>query len=327
MKQSNLGYKKSYKHVYETPAVYSAIYGRQHGYKMGEAQAYAHILEKSRPASASKKMTVLELLAGDTSKHRDYFMSLYSFSSQIDKYLSMDGIANGDFDIIRDPLGHKFDVALAYFYSANCIVDMKNGGRVTREGTVRALKNVFDHLKPGGLFILDSVSDGYSVSTCLDSSVTGEILKTAHYVDYGSELGIDLRKRGLKFDPQDRVELHARTRSYYDHASSNSIDDLQSVTCFLNDKPVFKVGYTVPFCIRYFSEPELLDMAREAGFTACDLWFCEYSNADFKQLEPTLMFPSEIDENDDETRDTFLPNTFVFYKNPRTTRSRRLICL
>jgi len=300
---------KKLKHLYESVGLYDALYNRHLGYKMGEAGAFANILqeEEVRPSS------ILELFASNGSRHKDFFALQYTYWPEVSLYKSLDGFAPPSEGVIvadagHDEYGEKFDSVLAYFYSVSSAVDPSSEtGNITEEYMTALFSNVLKHLNPGGTFVIDSPTDGYRValaSVCSNVNSDGEL---EFIVRKGHSLRAELKAEGVVFEDNDDVVLKYTSESLYNRLTSNCEDWYKSLKVYVNDVAKFAYKVKQPFCQRYFSEPETVRMLQKAGFSDIDFWACEYVEGDSWKLEHTL----HGDDYDDDDEMAIMPNIFV----------------
>ena len=303
------------RHIYETPEVYDLIYGRNNGYKLGEAYAFAYVLQRSKLEPKS----MLELFSGVSSYHKRHFLDYYAQSGQkAPAYFCMDAAASDEDgtihvqDAVEEDWGKTFDAVTAHFFSASSIVNFQDG-LVKRAHTTKLFANVWAHLNKGGVFLLDSCADGYISGTQYTDELRRGIVRE-YSADPNSKL-VESLKGKHKLKPNDWVTLKVTMDCHYDRATSNNIDVFKKVEAYINDKKVRTYSYELPFCQRYFSEPELRDMLVEAGFKTVKGWRCDYKEHDFSRVEDVLTYDKDLpeDEREDE-REINLPNVFVAYK-------------
>lgn len=301
-------------HLYDFPELYETIYHRPDSYKLAEAYAFAYIVERTRPKAES----LIELLSGKVSKHKRYFQDAHSTSDL--RYICTDGTADtsGDVVHIRNIVNAQFqstfDVATAHYYSPSSVCDMDNGGLVTPELTQGFIQTAYNALNPGGIFIMDFAVWGYEVATDTDCELTNQVRKESNYVDFNSPLSKWLRANGHSISPQDDVSIVSKVASRYDRMTSNNMDTYESIHVLIGERTVLTVKVKNPFCQRYFSEPELVDMFRRAGFTNIDFWNSNYLEHNYQKLSSTLAYASDVEDEDEDTRHLYTPNVLVGFK-------------
>jgi hypothetical protein len=274
---------------------------------MGEARVFATILEKEdvRPKS------VLELFASTDSRHKDFFKLQYHYWNEIETYKGLDGFAPPDSNVIVADAGHgeygeKFDAIFAYFYSASSAVDpASKNGRVTWEYMQSIFENVRKHLNPGGIFLIDSVTDGYQVAMATMSQMDEETEEYEAYIPLGHSLREEMKREGVAIEDADEVTMKTKRETIYDRMSANAEDWYKAITIYVNDEPRFIFKLEQPFCQRYFSEPEIIRIAQLAGFEDIDFWKGEYDDG------TAFYLPSVITGLDEDEAEALMPNVFV----------------
>lgn len=305
----------SARHVYDIPEIYEVFYSRPLSYKLNEAIAFANILNMTKPDTSS----ILEVFSGKESVHRLFFeaASLHTGLNRNYTYTCLDssgveGISDqviGVNDIAYADFGRTFDAILAYFYSINSVVNYSTGF-VTRNHVVDSLRNVHKHLNAGGVLIVDSALDGYrtSLEGVEDNFSKNGSFQTKRQVEHLSLLASKLRSLGFQVGPWDEVYVRAEFTSTYDRRSCNCVDTYTSIEVYLCGEPVLEYALQLPFCINYFSEPEIVGMLACAGFSQVDFWKCDYESGQYEQLNPVVSLDKRATASDRMT------NVFVATK-------------
>lgn len=297
---------KELNHLYESVGLYDAFYNRSMGFKMNEAKAFATVLEslEQRPRS------ILELFANTGSRHKLFFEMQYNYISEIERYKGLDGIAPESESVIRadagrDDFPESFDAIFAYFFSMSSIVDLTSDtGHVTKEYTMSVLRNVRKHLNENGVFLIDSAIDGYTVSI---DTVCDDPDKTIETIPLGHALRDELKEENIVIPDKAVVRAVNHSVSKYDRMSANVEDHISRINIYVDKELVFRYHVKLPFCQRYFSEPEILDMLTEAGFSKVDFWSADYENMFIKKLKPRVVAQSANES------DSLMPNIYVGY--------------
>lgn len=295
--------------LYESVGLYDALYNRHLGYKMGEAGTFAKILQ----AEERRPKTILELFASTQSRHKDFFKLQYHYWGEVLSYKCLDGFAEPGNDVIvadagSGNYGEKFDAIFAYYYAVSSAVDPNSdAGHITWEYTQSIFSNVLKHLNPGGIFVLDSAIDGYRVA--LSSICDNEEAKQVDEINIplGHSLRKELKQEGVEIGDRDTVMLKNTYLPMYDRLSSNCEDWFKSLRVYVNGEPKFVYKVAQPFCQRYFSEPETIQMMKAAGFADIEFWSCDYESA-FAEKQDKLLTP---DDGEPEGELALMPNIFV----------------
>lgn len=291
-------------HVYECYPIYSLLYGRDIDAKAFEAVNACIAAEHfwMDRLNQKSKLSILEMFAG-ISEHKNFF--LQSCKAPISRYACLDnqpGVANDDVvigDAITDEYPGSFNFLIAYYYSlATCIYDANYIH--SRESMVKFLRNVQHNLtltkgttkrsgKPKGGFYFNLSSNGYFNAL---ANIGTPIKKFEYHVPICHPIrkmfGIDAYAKS--------VMLTADTKRTYDRMLSTNYDYLENVQLWVGNKVVAKFKIARPFSHRFWSETEIVDIAKEVGFT--DIVF--YNNmvasgedliSSHSTLKPLIKYP------------------------------------
>lgn len=277
---------KNLTHLYESVGLYDAIYNRHLGYKMGEAGGFAKVLEslENRPKS------ILELYASGNSRHKDFFKLQYHYWSEIETYMGLDLFLKGDPNVIcadvgTGDYGRKFDSIFAFYYGASSAVDPNNSeANITMEYTSKIFSNVLKHLEPGGTFVMDACTDGYNVALGAICDEDEDMRVDEVEIELGDSLRYEVAAEGIEIRDTDTVELKTKVKHHYDRMTANNVDTFKYAKVLVNGKTVLRFKIEKPFCQRYFSEPEIVQMLLGAGFADIDFWCCDYEGADYENI-------------------------------------------
>lgn len=300
---------KRLNNLYESVGLYDALYNRHLGYKMGEAGAFAKILQ----AEEKRPKTILELFASTQSRHKDFFKLQYHYWGEVLAYKCLDGFASPQDDVIVADAGHgkygeKFDAIFAYYYAVSSAVDPDSErGHITWEYTQAIFSNVLKHLNPGGIFVVDSAIDGYRValsSVCDDDENTPVVEVD---IPLGHSLRAEIEAEGIKLNDKDDVMLKNTYSPVYDRMSANCEDWFKHLKVYVNGKARLIYKVKQPFCQRYFSEPETVQMLKAAGFESVDFWSCDYEGGSSEKQEPVL----RVEDGEEDEEESLMPNIFV----------------
>lgn len=267
-----------YRHIYETPEIYDMVYGRPNHYKLAEAQAFTDIMQMK----GITKGKLLELFSGRESYHKQHALS---FLPALDYWCSDRVSAKGEQviavkDLVTDDWGHNFDLVVAYFYSMSSIIDFKDG-YVKKHRVIHLLANVLKHLKRGGTFIIDSCPE--SMTAALGEDMVGA-QSTVTIAHPSSKLWRMLKAANRIKGPEE-VRVEASFVSHYDRVRANNVDVFKHVKVYINGRLYKTYTYELPFCQRYFSEPEIREMFAAAGFKKVESWHAYYSTSYVKKLD------------------------------------------
>lgn len=291
------------KHIYDTPEIYDQLYNCNKGFKVNEGLAFAWLANRHRP----KAKTLLEIMSGSDVIHMENFLEGYANADRL-KYYRNDMSPSAPDDVIKanvltDDMEDRFDIITAHYLSLNSILDKH--GYVTRAGVLSALTNLHNHLNNEGIIILDMQADGYQTATSLEKNHPEVRISAEQPVDWHSSLGRDLSEE-YNIDPSKTViTLKSYARPYFNRANGNTIDEIDHIDVCLTGKVVRRYTYDQPFCLRYFSETECVDMLHEAGFIDVAFYAVNYGDLEFLEL------PLEQEYTGDEDDDFPRPNVLV----------------
>lgn len=265
-------------HIYAHYALYQLMYGRELDTKVFEAIHSGVAAEHFFLNSMKKKgeLNILELFAG-RSEHKQFFMQ--SCKVPVNKYDCLDnqpdaivpGVVLGDAVTSKYPGNYNF--IIAHYYSlSSCIT--------SRSELVALFKNIYKNLrsngKEGGFFFHLS-PNGYQ-SALLN---VGEPVKQ---FDFYIPIGHPIRAL-YGIDPYERdcVVVSDILRDY-NRVTCINADRIKNTTLVVKGKVKVKFVIENPFLFRYWSEPEVVDIALEAGFTGFE--FYNNSMTDTNDLIP-----------------------------------------
>jgi len=307
---------KTVEHIYNDYNLYGATYSRCPSYKFGEALGALFIMNELRnldPKNFSE-FNVLEILAGH-SEHQKYMME-HGGSSLIKSYHYLDseddsnghrGVIVGDALYVDIDPGLGINFITGFFFSASSVLDLNGShrSRHARSVVAQLYKNMYRGLPEVGAFILDYANNGYYSALCATKGEEEEEFDVPFYHPLRKEYGLPSHGKCL-------VKL-TRKSVYNRLTSENSDIFTKPVVIEYEGTVVGRVTVRQPMTQRYFSEPELVDMAHEAGFTKVMLLKNDYVENDFEVL-PDLIELDEGDEIDDNNLGTYVGNTIVAIK-------------
>lgn len=274
----------NYRHIYDAPEIYDALYNRSLGHKVNEAICFADVTMQMGKAPK----TVLELFSGSKSSHREAYLNRFKeIAGYEPHYLGADWFAsegNIKIDDITGPWGNTtYDVVQAFYYSASSIVS--ESGYITRDYTQQVINNAYKHLNEGGLFLLDACISGFDVA---NSRSDKGVVEMSHPVAFGNLLW---RQLNAKYPPDNWV-LEYSCDTYYDRLTANNVEVYTDMRVLDSAGNVLeRWEFELPFCQRYFSEPEIIDMMMDAGFEIT-LWDCNYQQAVTREVQPETTKPN-----------------------------------
>lgn len=320
---------KEVNHIYEAYNLYGVTYSRNPSYKLGEALgvlSFMSYLKAMDPLEFSS-FRVLELMAGKNSEHRKFVLDNADHFKDIciEKYSYLDNIKSDEAkekdpnklssgDILElDAPGFNFIMAL--FYSASGVMDLsgKHSSLHARSVCKQLYISVYNNLPDGGVFYLDYPMNGYYSSMGI---ISGE-----HECTYSIPEFHPLRQ---EFNiPAGRVAFAKLTLTItYDRLSStvyeNFVKPVRIYYVEHNDPDnqilVGKVKVREPLSQRYFGEPELTDMALEAGFSQILFLKNDYLSNEYEILDNYISLAEGENQGNEDIETTLMGNVIVAIK-------------
>lgn len=310
MSEKNSNSKKTLviDHIYDFYELYTLMYSRSAPWKSAEAMGLSYAmtqaairsrerLSNSQPAFNFEKegFTVLEAFSG-RGEHlphlrlpTDLKLNNYFNNDIRDHGGACTGFVQGD-ALTTDFSAYGINFACALFYSMSSLHD-ENGSH-DRKFLIRLFKNMYDSLPVGGCFFVDFCPDGYRMSLALEATND----------DAPAEIVIepddDLRKV-LNIPYHADCYLKYKKHPKYNRATATCSDYFKGpVQVIADDKVVCSVSIKHPMTQRYYSEAELTDIAREAGFKEFMFFNMNYNTAVFTLLDNVLDSSDGIDTDE-----------------------------
>lgn len=301
-------------HLYACAPLYDLLYNTTNVFKMAEATGFGRIMESIRPKS------ILELFAGAKSYHKDQLRANYYYADEVKSYTSLDAYADPapgviNADTATGDYGQKFDAALAYFRSGGCVIDLNDPtGRVNRAYAVKLFANVYKHLNPGGVLIMDFAANGYREALEVVTKAEIGVYEANVTVNLGTAMRDYLVSKGIRVADKDLVTLKTTYTCEYDRQSGNMVDTIQNCVIFVNGAQSLSFKVKSPLTQRLFGEPELKDILADAGFDSFDFWYMDYLEGSFSPLTNTLTgaTPREVGWKDELS--SAMANVIVSHK-------------
>lgn len=308
-------------HLYDFYELYSALYSREYSWKAAEARGMsfvmAHTAVRSKKLLAQGKaainfekegFNVLEIFAGrgEHEKHLklppELKITRYTHNDLRDHSAECPNFVQGDATTTKFDFGQNFIAAL--FYTMSSVHD--DHGSHNRQLMVKLFKNAYDNLPPGGAFYFDFCSGGYAMSLAVDAT-DEEDEETEVVVEPDSALRLAL---GIPYHIGCKIQY--RKRSVYDRTTATCIDHFVTpISVIAGARTVATIHIKEPMTQRYYSEPELVDIAREAGFTDFLFFNLDYSDSAFERLENVVETEDGIGH--DEV-DEYMSNSMVAFR-------------
>jgi hypothetical protein len=306
-------------HMYDLYELYAVMYSRDYAWKAAEARGLSYVMTQA--AIRSKKLLAQGKKAYDYAKNGFNVLEVFSGKGEhlphvkLPKDLTLKSYTHNDLRnhtgvatnfVQGDALTTKFDghnFACALFYSMSSLHD--EHGSHNRKYLIQLFKNMYDSLPEGGCFFVDFCPDGYRLSLSVESTDNEDMAEIT--VDPNA----DLRERfNIPFDVE--CKLRYKKHVYYDRSLAQCFDQFTTpVSIMVGNKTVASITIEEPMTQRYFSEAELADIAREAGFKDFMFFDLNYSNSDFSVAENIV----ESDEGiETEEADGYMVNGMMVIK-------------
>lgn len=306
-------------HLYDFYELYGALYSREYPWKAAEGRglgfAMAHAAVRSKKLLAQGKpalnfevegFNLMEIFSGRGEHHMHMKLpealkiNSYQHNDMRDHSEVCPDFIQGDSTTTTFE-GRNFIAAL--FYSMSSLHD--EHGNHDRKLLLKLFKNMYDNLPAGGAFFADFCSDGYNMSLAVDDSDSEDFTEVS--VDSDSPI-----RTALNIPYHVQCTISYKKRSVYNRVTATCSDFFTTpITVTAGSRTVAEVYVQEPMTQRYFSEPELIDIAKEAGFTDFMFFSLDYSDADFTKLDNVLESEDGIDT--DEV-DGYMANAFIAFK-------------
>lgn len=306
-------------HLYDFYELYSSLYSREYSWKASEARGMGFAM--SHTAIRSKKLLAQGKPALDFEKDGFDVMEIFSGKGEHHMHLKLPGalkLNSYQHNDLRDhsadcpnfTQGNSMDVKFegrnfisALFYSMSSLHD--EHGSHDRKYMVQLFKNMYDNLPEGGAFYADFCSGGYALSLSVDETDTDDFTEVD--IDSDSPLRV-----ALDIPYHVTCKIQYKKRSVYNRTTATNSDFfITPISIIAGSRTIAEVYVQEPMTQRYYSETELLDIAKDAGFTDFMFFNLDYSDAEFEKLENLLESEEGID--DDEV-DDYMANAFVAIK-------------
>lgn len=274
------------KSIYEAYPVYQMLFGRDKDYKAFEAMncviAASDFLNTQRKQGAKKQqLRILELFSG-ISEHKDLFNTFTP--DKVEWYKTVDSCRSlcdgknvlfGDAHKVADTISTLFgfkkpNFAVAHHYSFSSCFNKNN--LPSRPLIVRHLKEMVQLLSDGqrGAY--------YIQRTTADSSIHQDLVDNLSQVLDSGERVVPvwpkhplrkwLRNKGYKVTDYEDLLVRTHLSTTYDRSWSCTETLFNSIYIERGDgKTVLSISVEDPIVLRGWSEEEMRDMLREAGFS------------------------------------------------------------
>lgn len=269
--------KYNYNHIFDCYPVYVMLYGSHPVDKHTEAMC-ATVITEAWLDGYNKRgwkdgIDVLEILSG-ISEHEPYYRQHATFS--INTYYNNDLRSHPESEerkiIVGDACTTEFpevDIIFAHYYAAAQIMDDK--ALHTRDKMLELYENMYHTLNENGAFVMDFADDGQR--TALEDLIDRDESGDRFEIYYGHPLREFL---GLPAT-SGKYHIRAKTKLTYDRVNCRTIESFDKVEVHSNRMErggtlIAEFNFKLPFTQRYWTESELVDIAKEAGFTKFMFW-------------------------------------------------------
>lgn len=283
--------------IYDCYPLYYELYSRSKRYKKSECagavEAMKSLAEYNNKIGGidfqSVGFNILEILSG-RGDHQPLFPSVDPF--KINKYLNLDIRPHDSADFVQGnainyiaPAELGINFIVGFFFSASTITD--TNGVHSRKVLLDLFKNMKANLPRGGGFLLDFSPGGY------ETSISTMVPVDTHYqVDI--QPGAELRTL-CKINEDDPCIVSYMRRVEYDRNTSTVYDYFSyPFEIWAGGEKYAEIRVKEPLTQRYVSEPELVDIAAEAGFGEIQLFNFSHPKGPYVKLPMRYSINSEI---------------------------------
>lgn len=244
-------------HIYSCYPLYRTMYGSSPALKTHE-MAMSAVLLADWFKGDRENVSLLELFCGNK-EHADL---LYAHSPYWIEYTGLDMHAP-EADIKMDArklmLPNKYDAILAVYHSIETTV-AEDDGLISRRVVQQLFANCKKHLNKDGCMII--AYNGLPITPDNDSHLGNHVRSvTLHPMMHADFF------EAMSMTPDYGYKLVIDMNTEYDRISGCTIDTYNSITVNKGDTNRLRIEVEKPFVFRYWSESEIIDMAKEAGFT------------------------------------------------------------
>jgi SAM-dependent methyltransferase len=258
-----------FEHIYSSNGLYRLFYGGLPMDKHLEAWTAVRTVEEfvhhGNYPVPKEGFQFLEIMSGAGSQHEGYFRQHATFpiksyyKNELRKYGGMvfPDVMIGDAESLKTDI--TFDMIFAFFYPLPQIMD--NNWNHSRPKMQRVFSNMARLLKTGGGFYFDIAPDGYRIGF--------EDLIDYHESECMQELVIPYQhplrdELGLK--SHSYVYVNVDREFTYDRIGCCAVTKFDEMQFYEDGKLAVTVDVERPWTQRFWSETEIIDIAKEAGF-------------------------------------------------------------
>ena len=303
-------------HAYDFYPLYQLTYGRQVDVKAFEALNASVAADnfwssnlRTTKTGLGPALRILELFAG-VSEHKALFESISRLPIQKYDALDINHTIKSPHVMIGDALtadypGYNF--IMAHYYSLATCTDSRAALQALFNNVHRNLTSAKKRKKGSAAFYFHLGHDGYT-NALLNVGVPVKNFEL--FVPYGHDL-----RKAFNLDRYDDCTLTYDTLREYNRVTSLNTDWVKNIKLRIKGVPVVEFKIAQPFVSRFWSEPEVVDIAKEAGFTGFHFYHFgtdsrgDVAEASRFQLHAVVKHPNTPDDDgtydDGETLDAF----------------------
>lgn len=275
-----------FKHIYECYPLYQALYGVNNYHKSYDSLTAAVALENWVQETKAKKINILEAFSGK-SEHKDSFIQQFGYADLVSSYNCLDKYAVSQQSasvIAGDALTFdysKFNVVLAFYYSLNST--FIQGVEFPRKVLDAFFLNLYSTLKPkSAVFLhLGAVDFRFALEQVSEPDVHDITLRP----------NCELLKYFHIFDKP--AVLKYRVSNYYDRLTRCNYAKYTKICIVCDDEDQITIAISSPFIHRFWSESEVIDSMRSAGFSKFRFYHNTMSHDDLPcdELNTIVKYP------------------------------------
>lgn len=299
-------------HVYELYPLYLAMYGRPRHTKAYDSLTACIAVERWAYANEITKLNVLELFAGK-SEHREHFEAQFAMPERLSKYQTLDLHADPSTEVIKgNALNYDFkphNVVLAFYYSLG--TTFIQGQVDPRQKLDEFTANLYQ-TTPKHSCAFFHISDGNQKDAmnyvCHSHDGTEYPLFINHPL---------LHTFGLHGHPG---MLRVWGHKTYDRLTSNTYEHIKVAKVYdAHGTLLGDIKVKEPFVQRFWTEPEIVDSFRVAGFKNFDFYNNDLSYGEHHEYLKRIIHSSDESPNphpksDEQEVERYIATEILVYK-------------
>lgn len=290
----------NFEHIYSSSGLYNLFYGGTPYAKLFESCVFLKSVEEwchfRKVKVPEEGFSFLEIMSGIDSKHEPYIKQHANFpiarylKNELRQYDDMGpDVIVGDADSIT--LDEPVDMVAAFYLPTFQILD--ENWEHSREKLVRVFKNVAKNLRPGGGFYIDLPINCYQHSFDDMIDYFGEDGREQHILPFNHPL-----RKELGLEANTYIEVNIEISHSYDRIGCCTRTTFEEIELVEEGKRIIDIRVERDWTQRYWSEPETIDIGKDAGFK--DFLFF-HSDYDLDGHEVTVMDNLAVAESKNKT--------------------------